>query len=158
MVTDTAIDAVRAAVASVADPEYPVLNIQQLGILEDVVADCSSIRVDLVPTIIGCPALDTIEKDVVAAARASGYEVTVRFCLAPLWTPDRISNDAREILAREYTVAIRPRSGLTKCPLCGHKALQHRSDVGATACRSVEWCPNCRNPIEVVRSRQMGER
>ena len=157
-IADTAINAVRAAVSSVTDPEYPDLTIQQLGILEDVVADSISIRVDLVPTILGCPALEVIEKDVVAAARASGYDVTVRFCMSPIWTPDRISEDARQILAEEYIVTIRPREGPTKCPLCGNTALQPRSDVGGTACRSVEWCPDCRNPVEVVRSRQMGER
>ncbi len=158
MVAKAAIDAVRAAVASVADPEYPDLNIQQLGILEDVVADRSSIRVDLVPTIMGCPALDVIEQDVVAAAQASGHDVTVRFCMSPPWTPDRITDDARKILAREYSVAIRPRNGVTSCPLCGSTALEPRSDVGPTACRSVEWCPNCRNPVEVVRSREMGQK
>ena len=150
MITEAALKTVRHAVALVADPEYPDLNIEQLGILEDVVAENSAIRVDLVPTIMGCPALEVIEKDVVAAARASGYDVTVRFCMSPVWTPDRISNDARKILGREYSVAIRLRNGLTTCPVCGNKALQHRSDVGATACRSVEWCPDCRNPIEAV--------
>ena len=55
-ITNSALNAARSAVASVKDPEYPDLNIQQLGILEDVVVDSSSIRVDLVPTILGCPA------------------------------------------------------------------------------------------------------
>ena len=153
-ITQSALNAVRAAVASVKDPEYPDLNIQQLGILEDVVVDSSSIRVDLVPTILGCPALDTIEQDVLAAARAVGHEVTVRFCHSPAWTPDRISDDAQQILANEYTIAITPRTGNTECPLCGHTSLEKRSDVGPTACRSVHWCPNCRNPIEVVRARK----
>ena len=52
-ITKSALNAVRSAVASVKDPEYPDLNIQQLGILEDVVVDSSSIRGDLVPTILG---------------------------------------------------------------------------------------------------------
>ena len=95
MITEAALKTVRHAVALVADPEYPDLNIEQLGILEDVVAENSAIRVDLVPTIMGCPALEVIEKDVVAAARASGYDVTVRFCMSAVGTPDRISNDAR---------------------------------------------------------------
>ena len=152
-ITREVLDAVRTAVASVTDPEYPNLNIQQLGILEDVVADSSSIRVDLVPTILGCPALRTIEQDVVNAARGAGYEVTVQFCASPTWTPDRISDDARQILANECTIAVRPSSGPTTCPVCGHMSLQNRSEVGPTACRSVKWCPDCRNPIEVVRSR-----
>ena len=153
-ITREALDEVKRAVAAVKDPEYPDLNIQQLGILENVVVDSSGIRVDLVPTILGCPALTTIEQDVLKAAEAAGHAVTVQFCASPIWTPDRISADARKHLAAEYTIAIRPRSGATPCPVCGQTSLQDRSEVGPTACRSVKWCPDCRNPIEVVRSRK----
>ena len=153
-VTQVDLNSVRSAVCAVTDPEYPDLTIQQLGILENVVADSEGIRVDLVPAISGCPALQTIEQDVRSAAEACGYEIKVRFCSSPVWTPDRISDDARIFLAKEYSVAIRPKSGSVECPICGKSSLQHRSDVGPTACRSVEWCPDCRNPIEVVRSRR----
>ena len=74
-INQEALEEVRTAVAAVRDPEYPDLNIEQLGILEDVVADAAGIRVDLIPTILGCPALATIERDVLKAARAAGYEV-----------------------------------------------------------------------------------
>ncbi len=153
-INQEALEEVKTAVAAVRDPEYPDLNIEQLGILEDVVADAAGIRVDLIPTILGCPALATIERDVLKAARAAGYEVIVQFCSSPGWTPDRISDDARKFLANEYMIAIRPRFGPTPCPVCGKTSLQDRSEVGPTLCRSVKWCPDCRNPIEVVRSRQ----
>ena len=52
-VTQVDLNAVRSAVCAVTDPEYPDLTIQQLGILENVVADSEGIRVDLVPTISG---------------------------------------------------------------------------------------------------------
>ena len=94
-INQEALEEVRTAVAAVRDPEYPDLNIEQLGILEDVVADAAGIRVDLIPTILGCPALATIERDVLKAARAAGYEVIVQFCSSPGWTPARISDDAR---------------------------------------------------------------
>ncbi|HAE55420.1 MAG TPA: phenylacetate-CoA oxygenase subunit PaaJ, partial [Acidimicrobiaceae bacterium] len=55
-INQEALEEVRTAVAAVRDPEYPDLNIEQLGILEDVVADAAGIRVDLIPTILGCPA------------------------------------------------------------------------------------------------------
>ena len=156
-ITQSDLETVRSAVGSVKDPEYPDLTINQLGILENVVIDASSIRVDLVPTILGCPALGIIEEDVKAAARGLGHEVAVRFCRSPVWTPDRISEDAQQILANEYTIAITPRSGRTQCPVCGTTSLEKRSDVGPTACRSVHWCAECRNPIEVVRSREASD-
>ena len=44
-VTQDELNAVRSAVCAVTDPEYPDLTIQQLGILENVVADLSLIHI-----------------------------------------------------------------------------------------------------------------
>ena len=70
-------DRIRVAVAAVTDPEYPDLTIADLGILEGVTVLAPapgevgpSVLVELVPTVLGCPALRTIELDVVAAALA----------------------------------------------------------------------------------------
>lgn len=148
------IEAIRAAVAAVCDPEYPDLTIEDLGILERVSFDATdgSLLIELVPTVMGCPALSVIEADVVAAARGAGaVEVVVRFLALPLWSPERIRPEARNHLAREYTVAIRRPGGAIACPVCGSAEVEHRSDFGSTPCRSVSWCPACRNPIEVLR-------
>ena len=151
----TAVDAgrVRAAVASVSDPEYPDLTIADLGILERVEVDGRGVvSVALVPTVLGCPALDVIEADVDRAARAAGaIAVDVTFLTSPSWTPDRIAPAARRFLAREMTVAIRGRDGAVTCPLCGSTAVSHRSDFGPTVCRQLWWCDACRNPVEVIR-------
>jgi ring-1,2-phenylacetyl-CoA epoxidase subunit PaaD len=147
-------EAVRRAVAAVTDPEYPDLSIVQLGMLEAVRDDgAGRVEVDLVPTVLGCPALREIEADVVAAASAvPGVDaVTVRFLAQPLWTADRVAPEARERLAREYTIAIRGADGATICPVCGGRDLEERSAFGPTVCRSTSWCPDCRNPVEVLR-------
>lgn len=161
-------DAVRASVALVCDPEYPDVTISELGILEDVSVSGSTVRIGLVPTMLGCPALDVIARDVAAAARAacndSGREfddadpdnprfgdmtIDVVFLADPVWTPERIAPSAVGFLAREYSIAVRIRSSVS-CPVCASTSLEHRSDFGPTPCRSVEWCPQCRNPVEVV--------
>ncbi len=153
--------AVFEAVSTVCDPEYPEITIAELGILERVTAngDSSAVRIELVPTMLGCPALDVIADDVTAAARSacvgSDVSVEVVFVAEPVWTPDRIAPGAVSFLAREYSVAVRRSHSdravpTATCPICGNDALEHRSDFGPTPCRSVEWCPSCRNPIEVV--------
>lgn len=153
--------AVRSAVSAVCDPEYPEITIAELGILERVCAsdDGSAVRIELVPTMLGCPALDVIASDVTAAARSacigSDVSVDVVFVADPVWTPDRIAPAAVDFMAREYSVAVRRAqpagaAPAATCPICGNDALEHRSDFGPTPCRSVEWCPSCRNPIEVV--------
>jgi len=148
--------AILEAVSTVCDPEYPEITIAQLGILERVsVSDGgSTIRIELVPTMLGCPALDVIATDVSAAARSacmgSDVSVDVVFVADPVWTPDRIAPGARKFMASEYSVAVRSSQSAATCPICGNTSLEHRSDFGPTPCRSVEWCPSCRNPIEVV--------
>jgi ring-1,2-phenylacetyl-CoA epoxidase subunit PaaD len=170
-----AVAAVHAAVAAVTDPEYPDVTIRDLGILERVEVDEGPdgadgsdgtagldgsdargelrVRVSLVPTVLGCPALAVIEADVVAAAKAAGAEhVEVVFLTTPRWTTDRIRPTARRHLARELTVAIRGRGGGVTCPVCGSTAVRHHSDFGPSLCREIWWCGTCRNPVEVLRS------
>lgn len=154
MTTVLALDAaVRAAVAAVPDPEYPGVTIDDLGILESVEVDAGGrAAVGLVPTMLGCPALEVIERDVAAAALGAGaVEVEVTFLTTPPWSPDRIRPGARQVLASDFTVAIRRRDGSVACPVCGGRAVEDRSEFGATLCRSLAWCPDCRNPVEVVR-------
>ncbi len=148
--------AVRRSVSQVCDPEYPEVTIAELGILERVGSSDggSTVRIELVPTMLGCPALDVIARDVTEAARAAcaGADVSIEvvFVDNPVWTSDRIAPSAADFLAREYSVAVRRWSASASCPICGGTALEHRSDFGPTPCRSVEWCPQCRNPVEVV--------
>ena len=170
---DDLVAAVRRAVAAVTDPEYPDLTIEDLGILEYVectgaTTDCGGegmkVRVGLVPTVLGCPALRAIEADVVAAARSAAMldvpadarpidvAVDVVFLTSPAWSTERIRPRARAYLARELTIALRRRDGEVTCPVCGSAAVRHRSDFGPTRCREVWWCEACRNPVEVLRS------
>ncbi|WP_419920166.1 metal-sulfur cluster assembly factor [Candidatus Poriferisodalis sp.] len=148
--------AVRESVSLVCDPEYPEVTIAELGILEQVLFsdDGSTVRIELVPTMLGCPALDLIARDVTAVARSAcaGVDVAIEvvFVADPAWTPDRIAPSAVGFLAREYSIAVRSTRTEATCPICGNEALEHRSDFGPTPCRSVEWCPKCRNPVEVV--------
>jgi ring-1,2-phenylacetyl-CoA epoxidase subunit PaaD len=145
---------VRAAVAAVEDPEYPGITIDDLGILADVrvVTESGSVEVDLLPTRLGCPALDVIRRDVENATRGvDGVRHTaVRFRHRPAWTPERVSIATRRRLAREMTITIRSPAGLT-CPVCGGTDVEDVSEVGPAPCRSVARCRACRNPVEVLR-------
>lgn len=63
----TAAESVRAAVASVTDPELR-RPIGELDMVRDVVVDAGRARVGIVLTIVGCPAAARIEEDVRQAA------------------------------------------------------------------------------------------
>ena len=154
-VTVTLTEQVRAIVAAVDDPEYPGVSIADLGILESVRVDPeeSTVTVDLVPTFLGCPALEVIAHDVErAASTVPGVKsVLVNFIADPLWSIERITDRGRELLAGEYTVAVPPKLGEPSCPVCSAPSIEIRSPFGATACRAIGYCKSCLNPLEVMR-------
>ena len=92
--------------ADLPDPELPVVTIADLGILRDVTEDDQGrVHVQITPTYSGCPAMETISDDLVDALTAAGYQhVDVEFVLAPAWTTDWMTDEAKAKLAA-YGVA-----------------------------------------------------
>ncbi|HJW61871.1 MAG TPA: 1,2-phenylacetyl-CoA epoxidase subunit PaaD, partial [Actinomycetes bacterium] len=92
-----ATETARGLAGQVADPEIPVLTIEDLGILRDVVVDDDgNVEVTVTPTYSGCPAMDVIRDEVTRTLREHGYgEVRVRTVLAPAWTTDWMSTEGR---------------------------------------------------------------
>ncbi len=147
------LEQVRAAVASVADPEYPGVSIVDLGLVESVDVVGGAAVVGLIPTFSGCPALDMIAADVRTAVDALS-EVSaceVRWLPGPVWSAERITATGRNILARDYTVVLRRKDGALQCPVCAGHDVARQSLAGPTRCREIAWCSSCRNPIEVMR-------
>ncbi|MCP2270969.1 1,2-phenylacetyl-CoA epoxidase subunit PaaD [Actinokineospora diospyrosa] len=116
MSTADLLAAVRAAVSAVPDPELRVLTLAELGILRGVSAgDDGGVVVTITPTYLGCPALEVIRADVLAAARAAGAEaVEVVTALSPPWTTDWVSDSARDKLT---AVGIAPPPARSSLPL-----------------------------------------
>ena len=144
---------VRAAVASVDDPEYPGVSIVDLGLVESVAVVDGTAVVDLIPTFSGCPALDMIATDVrTAVAALAGIEsCDVRWLSGPVWSVARVTAAARHVLADDYTVVLRHKDGRLRCPVCGSQDVTRQSLAGPTRCREIAWCSGCRNPVEVMR-------
>jgi ring-1,2-phenylacetyl-CoA epoxidase subunit PaaD len=153
---DTAVDAaaVRAAVEAVPDPEYPGVGIGDLGMVHSVEVDDDGLAgIVLVPTFLGCPALELIAADVRAAAETvPGVRAAhVNWARDQHWSSVRITSRARRIMADELAVAVPDAAGRAVCPVCGNDDLEPVSDFGPSPCRRISRCPACRNPIEVVR-------
>ncbi len=148
------IDTIRAAVASVDDPEYPGLSIVDLGLVETCdVNERGEVTIELVPTFTGCPALNVIADDVTqAVAAVDGVTSThVGWLLSPTWTTDRISDIGKAILAERFTVAVQIGPKASTCPRCGGP-LTDESMFGPSRCRSVSRCNACVETIEVMRA------
>ena len=138
--------------ADIPDPELPVVTIADLGILRDVTEDDQGrVHVQITPTYSGCPAMETIREDLVDTLTAAGYQhVDVEFVLAPAWTTDWMTEEAKAKLA-SYGVAPPGPVALSlavKCPQCGSLDTRESSRFGSTACKSLWVCRECREPFD----------
>lgn len=144
---------VNDAVASVHDPEYPGVSIAELGLVESVRLDGTAAAVDLIPTYGGCPALDFIATDVRNVVNAIEGVTTcdVRWLRSPVWTKERVTAGVVKFLENEFTVTLRRRDGSLVCPVCGSGTVRDTAPMGPSRCRSLAYCDDCRNPVEVMR-------
>jgi len=145
----TAVDeaAVRAVLAEVPDPEIPVVSIVDLGMVETVEVGHDAIRIELLPTFVGCPALDAIRTAVEERLAGFGRQTDVSFGYRVPWTSDRITAAGRDRLRRSGFAP----PGEETCPLCGSANVATDNLFGPTQCRSVRYCRSCRQPFEAFK-------
>ncbi|MHB1842970.1 MAG: 1,2-phenylacetyl-CoA epoxidase subunit PaaD [Sulfobacillus sp.] len=140
-------DQAMAVLATVSDPEIPVLSIVDLGIVERLACAPDLIEVWLIPTFAGCPALELIRRSVSAALQEAGApQVQVTFLTAPAWTTDRITPRGLTALA-SFGIAA-PGEQAPACPYCQSTQTRRESTFGPTLCRQVFYCDACQQPFE----------
>ena len=142
---------VRAALAEVLDPELPVLSVVDLGIVHRVEVDNDGISVAILPTFVGCPALDVIRGRIATRLDAFGLPVRVDTTFEVPWTSERISSAGLRALA---AVGIAPPSepNAVRCPFCASGSVVMDSAFGPTQCRSLFYCRACRQPFEALKA------
>jgi ring-1,2-phenylacetyl-CoA epoxidase subunit PaaD len=132
--------------ASVADPEIPVISVVDLGIVRSVEAE----RVVITPTYTGCPAAQVIERDIRDALDSAGYrDVAIETALSPAWTTDWITAEGRRKL-HAYGIAP-PTNGAVECPQCGSTQTEEISRFGSTPCKSLWRCRDCAEPFDLFK-------
>lgn len=125
---DSMLQTVWQVLEQVADPEIPVVNLRELGILRTVRAQASgAVEVVLTPTYSGCPAMDAMVDDVKAALAAAHIPATVVIQLSPAWTTDWITPQAREKL-KAYGIA--PPAGLAGHVQAHNSSATHPASAG----------------------------
>ena len=153
----------REVVATVTDPEMPMLTLDDLGVVRAVEVDGERVTVTITPTYSGCPALAEMRADLRAALAGAGYgRVEIRTVLSPPWSTDWITERGRRTLAGHGIAPpahVGPRSGpmpltltapatAVRCPRCGSPATEELSRFGPTACTALRRCLACREPFE----------
>ena len=164
--------AVMAALADVPDPEIPAVSIVELGMVGEIEVGASGIRVELLPTFVGCPALEMIRDEVQRRLGELGRPVQVDVSFATPWTSDRITPAGREKLrgsgfappphlreGRALPMLGLPASPASpvgaaepvECPYCGSSRTTLENVFGPTQCRSIHHCADCRQPFEAFK-------
>ncbi len=152
-----------SVLATINDPEIPVLSIIDLGIVRDIKLSGPSgegqfngkagLEVQLTPTYSGCPAMDMIATQIKIEMTALGYrETTITYSLSPPWTTDWMTGEGkRKLLA--YGIAppdkrfVIPRDGV-ECPHCHSSHTKLVSEFGSTACKAIYKCTDCKEPFD----------
>ena len=142
----------------VPDPEVPVLNLLDLGIIRDVNLNEDEIEVIVTPTYSGCPATSMINMAIRMKLIEKGFNnIKLTNRLSPAWTTDWMTEEAKQKL-KAYGIAppvysknsdtLFSKTDEVECPLCGSKHTHLVSQFGSTACKALYQCDDCREPFE----------
>lgn len=144
----------------VNDPEVPVLNVIDLGIVRDVVLpDDDEIEVIITPTYSGCPAMDVIKMNIRISLLTLGFKkIKITQVLSPAWTTDWMSESGKQKL-KDYGIAPpTPKQQVCneklfaqeaiQCPHCNSWHTHRVSEFGSTACKALYVCDDCKEPFD----------
>ena len=67
-------DEVWSALAEIPDPEIPAISLVDLGVVKSVEIEGERVRIELIPTFIGCPALERMQAEMATAVEELGGE------------------------------------------------------------------------------------
>ena len=157
MKSEQTLQAIWDALNEVPDPEIPVVSLVEMGIVRDVKLLPNSVEVTMTPTFSGCPALKVMENEIEAKLHEIGFEnVAINTTLAPPWTSDWITDEARvKLKAFGLTPPAKHGGNIeitffdpVTCPYCDSTNTTIKNSFGSTLCRAIHYCNNCQQPFE----------
>jgi len=144
----------------VNDPEVPVLNVIDLGIVRDVILhNEDEVEVIITPTYSGCPAMDVITLDIRMALLTLGFKkIKITQVLSPAWTTDWMSEAGKQKLKDFGIAPPTPKQQVCdqklfadeaiQCPHCNSWQTHRVSQFGSTACKALYVCDECKEPFD----------
>lgn len=151
-------DTIIQLLQQIPDPEIPVINIVELGMLKDIlINDNGDITIQLMPTYTGCPATYQIQTDIEKKLKEHHLNPKIEIVYSPAWTTQRIHPTALEKL-KKYGIAP-PQNNISihhlmekqytiQCPHCGSYNTKLVSPFGSTPCKALFHCHDCYEPFD----------
>jgi ring-1,2-phenylacetyl-CoA epoxidase subunit PaaD len=159
-----------SALREIADPEIPTISLVDLGVIGRVAFESrpeggERLVVDLLPTFVGCPAIEVMRDQIRERLGLLHLadEVTVPISFAEPWTSDRITPAGREALRSSGFAPPVPIGSafsgemltvlpIATCPYCASRNTTLENPFGPTLCRSIYHCADCRQPFEAFKA------
>jgi ring-1,2-phenylacetyl-CoA epoxidase subunit PaaD len=145
----------------IEDPEIPVINIVELGIVRDVKLNEDEVEISITPTYSGCPAMKVIEDQIYSTLKEKGLEnVKIKTIYSPAWTTDWISEETKnklrnygitppeKVAAEDVFPFLQQKKAVVQCPYCHSTETTITSKFGSTACKALHYCNHCHQPFE----------
>ncbi len=134
----------------VPDPEIPIINLVELGVIRDVeiLNDQNDLKITITPTYTGCPAKKLFEDLILEKLHENGYpNVEIISKLNPAWTTEWLSEKTKEKLMKEGISPPTIGDRIVQCPLCKSENTKMVSAFGSTPCQSLYSCNECKEPF-----------
>ena len=134
----------------VPDPEIPIINLVELGVIREVKFDESSqkVSVTVTPTYTGCPAKKLFNDLITEKLQDNGYNnIEIIEQIQPAWTTDWLSDETKAKLLKDGISPPTIGNKTIICPHCKSKNTKMISQFGSTACQSLYQCNNCKEPF-----------
>ena len=178
---DHRLAAVWEALADVPDPEIPAVSVVDLGVIRgveftdppvDTGTGGDRLRVELLPTFVGCPAIEVMRQAIAARLAPLADDIEVAVTFDEPWTTERITPEGRRKLresgfappaavgpaatsvTEDALLQILPMATLpvAECPHCRSRRTTLDNAFGPTLCRAIYYCNDCRQPFEQFKS------
>lgn len=145
------------ALEQVLDPEIPVLNVLDLGMITSVELSAGEVQIRMIPTFAACPAVELIRRNIKTVVEGALHTtVKVEIDKEAHWTSNRMTAAAKEKLKNFGIAPPQIANGEayseilleTPCAHCGGKNTYLRSPFGSTLCRAIHYCRDCGQVFE----------
>lgn len=148
----------------VTDPEIPVLNVVEMGIVRSVeIQNSQKVIIRITPTYSGCPAMNAIELEIQKKLKDKGidsYKVLTDY--SDTWTTDWMTDEAKTKLkdygiappektderSEDFLIGLKNSQKVVPCPYCESTDTELQSEFGSTACKAQYYCLECEEPFE----------